>query len=160
QSGQYSTMVPVGLTTTYTVTNVSAGQTYYFVVKTYDTSDIESASSNEISVTLPMDTPVGSVIPQQQMRVVFVDSQILVGGDHAATNVLDGNGATFWHTERSPRAAPLPHTLVLDLGASYQVVGLRYLPRQDGSPNGTIASYQVYVSPDGITWGTPAATGT
>jgi len=33
QSGQYQTVVPVGLTTTYTVQNVSTEQTYYFVVK-------------------------------------------------------------------------------------------------------------------------------
>jgi len=32
QSGQYQTVIPVGLVTTYTVTNLSAGQTYYFTV--------------------------------------------------------------------------------------------------------------------------------
>src|SRR5215510_9730725 len=41
-----------------------------------------------------------------------------------------------------------------------QVDGLRYLPRQDGSPNGTIASYQFYVSDSGSTWGPAVATGT
>jgi hypothetical protein len=49
---------------------------------------------------------------------------------------------------------------VLDLGARYQVDGLRYLPRQDGNPNGTIASYQFYVSDDGSTWGSAVAAGT
>jgi hypothetical protein len=34
------------------------------------------------------------------------------------------------------------------------------LPRQDGRANGTIAGYQVYVSPDGTTWGTAVAAGT
>jgi hypothetical protein len=38
QSGQYPTMIPVGLTTTYTVTNLSAGQTYYFAVKDYNSN--------------------------------------------------------------------------------------------------------------------------
>src|SRR5262249_6805994 len=52
------------------------------------------------------------------------------------------------------------HTLVLDLGGQYQVDGFRYLPRQDGNPNGTIAGYQFYVSPDGTTWGTAVAAGT
>ena len=55
---------------------------------------------------------------------------------------------------------PLPHTLVLDLGGRYQVDGFRYLPRQDGNPNGTIAGYQFYVSDDGTTWGTAVAAGT
>ena len=38
QSGQYPTMIQVGLKTTYTVTNLSAGQTYYFAAKAYDTT--------------------------------------------------------------------------------------------------------------------------
>src|SRR5712691_45650 len=160
QSGQYPTMIPVGMTTTYTVTNLSAGQTYYFAAKAYDSTGTESAFSNEVSVTLPTNTPGGGIIPQQQMRVVSVDSQELVGDPGAATNVLDGNAATIWVTEWLQRTAPLPHSLVLDLGARYQVDGFRYLPRQDGSPNGTIAGYQFYVSDDGVTWGTPAAAGT
>jgi hypothetical protein len=94
------------------------------------------------------------------MRVVSVDSQELVGCNCAATNVLDGNSATIWHTEYSVRKPPLPHTLVLDLGGRYQVDGFRYLPRQDRDTYGTIAQYAFYVSDDGSTWGTPAATGT
>ena len=63
-------------------------------------------------------------------------------------------------TEWSQRTAALPHNLVLNLGARYQVDGFRYLPRQDGNPNGTIAGYQFYVSDDGSTWGTAVAAGT
>ena len=66
----------------------------------------------------------------------------------------------MWHTEWAQRDPAPPHTLVLDLGARYQVDGFRYLPRQDGNPNGTIASYQFYVSDDGTTWGTAVAAGT
>src|SRR5215470_12045355 len=153
QSGQYLTMIPVDLTPTYTVTNVPVGQTYYFAVKAYNSAGAESAFSNEVSVT-------PGTIPQQQLRVVSVDSQELVGENGAATNTLDGNAATMWVTEWFQRTAPLPHTLVLDLGASYQVDGFRYLPRQDGNPNGTIADYQFYVSPDGTTWGPAVADGT
>src|SRR5262249_24806130 len=142
------------MTTTYTVTNISAEQTYYFAATAYDTAGTESAFSNEVSVTL-------GTIPQQQMQVVSVDSQDMVGGNYAATNAIDGNPATFWHTEWDQQTAPLPHTLVLDLGGQYQVDGLRYLPRQDAdSPNGTIAGYEFYVSPDGTTWGTTVAAGT
>src|SRR5215475_11020425 len=112
------------------------------------------------STTVSINTPVSSLIPQQQLHVVSVDSQDTVGGNYAATNALDGNPATFWHTEWYQRTAPLPHTLVLDLGGQYQVDGFRYLPRQDGNSNGTIADYQFYVSPDGTTWGSAVAAGT
>src|SRR5262245_66570328 len=75
QSGQYQTVVSVGLLTTYTVPNLSAGQTYYFVVTAYDIAGTESMVSNEVRVTLPTST-----IPQQQMQVVSVDSQEPVSG--------------------------------------------------------------------------------
>src|SRR5438094_662451 len=129
-------------TTTYTMTCTGAG------------------GSTSAKTTISINTPVAGLIPQQQMRVVSVDSQELAGENGAVTNALDGNAATMWVTEWYQRTAPLPHTLVLDLGAQYQVDGWRYLPRQDGSPNGTIADYQVYVSPDGTTWGSAVAAGT
>jgi len=160
QSGQYQTVVPVGLTTTYTVQNVSTEQTYFFVVKAYDSTGTESAFSNEISVTLPTNTTGESIIPQRQMRVVSVDSQEPVGENGAATNAIGGNATTLSHTKWFQRTDPLPHSLVLDLGGQYQVDGLRYLPRQDGNPNGTIARYQFYVSDNGTTWGTAVAAGT
>src|SRR3989442_1455261 len=112
------------------------------------------------STTVSMNTPTSSLIPQQQIHVVSVDSQELIGENGAATNALDGKPTTLWVTEWAQRTAPLPHTLVLDLGGQYQVDGFRYLPRQDGSLNGTIAGYQFYVSPDGTTWSTAAAAGT
>src|SRR2546427_9784917 len=68
QSGQYPTMIPVGLATTYTVTNVPTGQTSYFAVKAYDSTRTDSAFSNEARVT-------PGTTPQQQMRAVPVDTQ-------------------------------------------------------------------------------------
>lgn len=44
----------VGNTTTYTISNLDPGQTYYFGVKAYNPSrDIQSPYSNQVSVTLP-----------------------------------------------------------------------------------------------------------
>src|SRR5215471_8827900 len=90
QSGQYQTVVPVDLVTTYTVTNVSAGQTYYFVITAYDIAGTESMFSNEVRVTLPTST-----IPPQQMQGVSVDSQELVSGNRAVTKAIDDNATTF-----------------------------------------------------------------
>src|SRR5215831_16497384 len=126
---------------------------------TYSMTCTGPGGTASASTTVSINTPVGSLIPQQQFRVVSVDSQELVGENGAATNAIDGNPATIWHTEWFQQTAPLPHTLVLDLGAQYQVDGFRYLPRQDGIDNGTIASYQFYVSPDGTTWGNAVTAG-
>lgn len=53
----------------------------------------------------------------------------------------------------------MPHEITVDLGATYDVSALHCLPRQTQS-NGRIADYQVFTSTDGVTWGTPAASGT
>ena len=51
-SGVYSSSIPVGSATTYTVSNLSIGSTYYFTVAAYNTSGIESSSSNEVSKSI------------------------------------------------------------------------------------------------------------
>jgi galactose oxidase len=79
--------------------------------------------------------------------------------EHPATNVLDGNGQTIWHTPFRP-ATPLPHSLTIDLRTPASVTGLTYLPRQDASSNGTIGAYSISVSDDATTWGSPVTAGT
>ena len=76
-----------------------------------------------------------------------------------ASNVLDGNPATFWHSRYSGTLAQPPHEIALDLGARYAVTDLHYLPRQEGV-NGLIGNYEVYLSTNGTEWGRPVAAGT
>ncbi|GIG62503.1 hypothetical protein Lfu02_68750 [Longispora fulva] len=93
------------------------------------------------------------------LTVRSADSQETTGENGAAANAVDGNPATIWHTQWSGANPPPPHEIQLDLHATYQVTSVYYLPRQTGT-NGRIARYEVYVSTDGVTWGTPVATGT
>lgn len=99
-------------------------------------------------------------IPQSRMRVHDVDSdEPNTGG--GAEKAIDGDPSTIWHTAWSEVEpdAPYPHWITLDLGASYDVDGFSYLPRQVGS-NGRMKDYQLFVSADGQTWGEPVAAGT
>jgi hypothetical protein len=68
------------------------------------------------------------------------------------TNAIDGNPATYWHTRWTGTTDPLPHTITLNLNGTYAVKGFRYLPRQDGQTNGTIAQYRFETSMDNISW--------
>ncbi|MCX4695302.1 endo-alpha-N-acetylgalactosaminidase family protein [Streptomyces sp. NBC_01408] len=99
------------------------------------------------------------LVPQGQMSVHAVDSQETAGENGSAANVLDGDSSTLWHTQWYAATAPMPHEITLDLGASYNVSALHYLPRQSQT-NGRIADYQVFTSTDGLTWGPAAASGT
>ena len=75
---------------------------------------------------------------------------------YPATNAIDGNPATFWHTDSSSQ----PHYLILDLGNSYSVNSFHYLPRQDGSTGGVITGYEIYVSENKDAWGNAVAANT
>jgi phospholipase C len=92
--------------------------------------------------------------------VVYVDSEEMVGEDNAADDVLDGRPDTIWHTGWYSSNPVHPDEVVISLGGSFRVGGFRYLPRQDGCPNGTVGQYRFYVSTDGVNWGVAAATGT
>jgi galactose oxidase len=65
---------------------------------------------------------------------------------------IDGNTATFWHTQYTPSVAALPHWAIIDLGVSTSVKAFTYRPRQDGSSNGNIGQYQISLSPNNATW--------
>jgi alpha-galactosidase len=77
---------------------------------------------------------------------------------YPASNAIDGDLTTLWHSEFSPVHAPLPISLTIDLGSATPIYGLTYQPRLDGTPTGTITSYQVEVSSDGGTF-TPITSG-
>jgi hypothetical protein len=128
------------------------------VVQAQDASGLPVPSFTQ-PITLLLLSDVG-VVPFAQTTLVSVDS---ASRATPATGAIDGNTATMWHTPYTPQDpanTPYPHTLTVNLGRAYPVNGLRYLPRQDGDPNGTIAQYEVYVSPDGTTWGPAVASGT
>jgi endo-alpha-N-acetylgalactosaminidase len=99
------------------------------------------------------------IVPQSRIKVADVSSEDVATGG-AATFALDGDPSTLWHSAWSqvPTPATYPHHLTLDLGTTYEVDGLGYLPRQSGT-NGMFKGYQIYVSADGQNWGEPVKTG-
>jgi hypothetical protein len=126
----------------------------YQVLAQTDTT--RSAPSETLSVTLGGQPR----LPATALTVVESDSQETGNTPSLAPNAVDGKPSTIWHTQWQGANPSPPHWIVLDLGQSMSIDGLAYLPRQDRSVNGTIAQYEVAVSPDGTTWGAPVAQGT
>ena len=65
----------------------------------------------------------------------------------------------FWHTEWGFVEPSCPHTIVVDMVNEYKVTAFTYLSRQDGNQNGMVKTYEVYLSTDGKTWGSPVVSG-
>ncbi|HVI45176.1 MAG TPA: discoidin domain-containing protein [Chitinophaga sp.] len=125
------------------------GATIYYVSGTFNTG------MGGFGAGSPGNPPVAgacnTLIPRTQLRVSQFDSQETVGETAPATNVIDGNNSTFWHTQWYNSTAPMPHYISIYLGGAYNLSKLTYLPRQSGV-NGRINAYQVHVSTDSINW--------
>ena len=69
-----------------------------------------------------------------------------------ASNVLDSNVGTIWHTAWGGTAAANKYlTLKVKDGYEFVIEGYEYTPRTD-SQNGIIKAYEIYVSDDNATW--------
>ena len=76
-----------------------------------------------------------------------------------ASNLVDGKPESIWHTAYGVTVTKYPHTVDFDCGEMKTIKGFTYLPRQDGSANGTIKGYRIQLSQDGKTWSDGVAEG-
>lgn len=102
-------------------------------------------------------TCAGDGVP---LTSVGADSEETVGENAPASMAVDGNPATFWHTQWKASQAAYPHFITVDASSSAARCGLDYLARQDANVR-RVKDYEVYVSDDATTFPTtPAAKGT
>ena len=78
---------------------------------------------------------------------------------YPASNAIDGNKSTFWHSQYSP-LTNLPHSLTIDMKTATSIGGLVYTPRQDKDNNGNIGEFTISTSLNGTTWSLPVTSGT
>jgi hypothetical protein len=86
-------------------------------------------------------------------KVIGCDSE---AEGYPASNAIDDDLNTIWHTVWQPTAAPLPHFLTIDMGTTLQIKGVTYLARQDNA-NARVGDCEVYLSKDFSNWGEPVA---
>ena len=98
QSRFYTASIDVGMATTYTIIELSSGQTYYFAVIAYDsTGDSESDFSDEISVTLPEE-------PGPEGLITLETEAMALTGYHVGMYADASGGAVI----SRPAVVPLP----------------------------------------------------
>lgn len=81
EDGSYSVHIDVHNVTTYTMTGLTEGQTYYFAATAYDASGNESGYSNQVSYTVPQQgrlllTPFGGLTSSGNQGGPFSPSSI------------------------------------------------------------------------------------
>jgi len=91
--------------------------------------------------------------------IVSVDSEETTSEPGQATNAIDDDPTTMWHTQWGAASPDYPHELVIDLGEALTLTGFTYLPRQDGKDGGLVARYEVYTREGEGDWGQPVAAG-
>ena len=83
----YTSQINVGNQTTYTVPNLTAGQTYFFAVTAYDAAQHESSFSNEASVTIAAPAPT-------QTALASSANPVIVGATVTFTASVTGSAPT------------------------------------------------------------------
>jgi hypothetical protein len=106
------------------------------------------ANPSNIPLTVNVSVIVNK-IPQSNITATAT-SQETAGENDAASNAIDGNPGTIWHTKWD-KSNVLPQSITLNLGGAYNINKVAYLPRPGGG-NGTITGYNVYVSTDGVSF--------
>ncbi len=97
-----------------------------------------------------------NVVLQTFPRIETVPVKIIYASSedaswNPATNLLDGDPNTIWHTMYTVTTPPHPHWIDLDAGEERMIRGFTYLPRQDAR-NGNVLDYTLSVSQDAKTW--------
>lgn len=95
-SRNYPNSVDVGNTNSHELTNLTAGQTYYFAVTAYDSQGNESAYSNEISHTIPaVDSDGDGLSDQDEVGIYGTDPNL---ADTDGDGLSDGDEVILFGT--------------------------------------------------------------
>jgi hypothetical protein len=92
------------------------------------------------------DKPVYS---KTKWNVVDVSSEESVNGDYKATNLIDGNIGTMWHSKWSGSGSVLPQFFTIDMGAVLAVNRFTFYQRDSHSK---LKDINISVSNDNVTW--------
>lgn len=84
------------------------------------------------------------------LNVVYTSSEDIHYGT-LATDMIDGDPNTFWHSAEAVTVAKYPHWVEFDTQAVNRIIGIDYLPRQ-GYDNGRVKAYSISLSQDGKEW--------
>jgi beta-galactosidase len=95
----------------------------------------------------------GEVVSKAIWKIFWVSSEEIAAESGEAQNALDGQPNTHWHSAYSIDQTVHPHRLIIDLGTSLELGGIRHLGRAgDRDRPGRIKDFRVFLtdSPYGL----------
>ncbi|MDD6891717.1 MAG: beta-galactosidase [Bacteroidales bacterium] len=84
----------------------------------------------------------GERLSREPWKVTYADSEEVRQGNRSADKLFDLQESTYWSTVKG---TPHPHAVVIDLGDTYNVTTLQYLPRMESHVPGGVKDYRIYV---------------
>ena len=84
----------------------------------------------------------GNNIPRENWKIKYADSEETRSGNHTADKVYDLQESTYWQTVDN---TSYPHLIVIDLGKSYKVKGMKLIPRAELTVPGQIKDYRLFI---------------
>ena len=132
QSRTYTASIDVGMATTYTITGLPSGQTYYFAVTAYDsTGDAESDFSDEIFTTLHEEP-----IPEE---FIMLEAEAMALTDYRVEKHTDASGGAVISRLDVVRLIPGMATAAFPGPAgSYEII-VSYFDASDGQSTLAVA---------------------
>lgn len=154
--------------TTAVIGNGAIGRTFDFAGNKVKTTEINNKRANKtlapgegseefiIKRTLKDNNAKPEQQPLDQTGwTVKTDSEEKKQENGAASNLVDNNVGTIWHSDYNPGGVPvanLPHHVDIELGKATSFQGFAYDPRDNGgdptAANGNIKGYKLYVNND------------
>lgn len=122
---------------------VNDGDAYSIQVASIDNASLIDESDSSFKVLTLMK------LAQKHLGIISTDSE---EPGKPATNVLDGDGSTFWHTEWSQSKPEFPHEIIMSCDTSVKLAALEYTGREDGSSNGHVKAYEVFIAGSDDLW--------
>ncbi|MBN2597836.1 MAG: DUF3472 domain-containing protein [Marinifilaceae bacterium] len=102
------------------------------------------------AITVP---PIQTVMDRTGWTVLDYSTQEDKGGEGStglATDILDGDESTYWHSCWSGCTAAAPHYITVDMGQINTVNGFSFTQRQNLSR--TVKDLEIQISDDNVTW--------
>ena len=114
---------------------------------------VSDLSQNGVSKTFSLDIQEAVSLDKSAWSIIEAS---LTRPDYPVENVIDGNGATFWHTPSGESNSPTgvvpdyPHYFIVDLGAEKTVASYKLFRRENNSSGAN--AHEIWVSTDNVTY--------